>query len=299
MIDVPQVVRNKAVAYGASGWLDHIDDLATSLAAEWQLDIGRRMQGGTESVVVAVTCADGSPAVLKLLVPQPGEATRHEITALALARGEGCAQMLAHDLDRHALLLERLGRPMSDLDLPIGERHELLSAAASRMWRPAPRCGLPSGAEKGRWLLDSIVSWWHEIGEPCSAAVVEHAVACAERRIAAHDDERAVLVHGDVHQWNALEATCGFKLVDPDGLLAEPEYDLGIVMREDPAELMQGDPMDRALRLAALTGCDADAIWEWGVVERVSTGLWCLQIDLEPFGTQMLEAAASIANAAP
>ncbi len=53
--------------------------------------------------------------------------------------------------------------------------------------------------------------------------------------MAAHDDERAVLVHGDVHEWNALQAPGGgFKLVDPDGLLAEPEYDLGVVMREDP-----------------------------------------------------------------
>jgi streptomycin 6-kinase len=45
-------------------------------------------------------------------------------------------------------------------------------------------------------------------------------------------------VHGDVHQWNALEAPAdveqGFKLVDPDGLLAEAEYDLGVIMREDP-----------------------------------------------------------------
>jgi streptomycin 6-kinase len=52
--------------------------------------------------------------------------------------------------------------------------------------------------------------------------------------MAAHDDERAVLVHGDVHEWNALQAPGGgFKLVDPDGLVAEPEYDLGVLMRED------------------------------------------------------------------
>ena len=97
---------------------------------------------------------------------------------------------------------------------------------------------------------------------------------CAGRRAAASDPARAVLVHGDVHRWNALQASDGsFKLVDPDGLLAEREYDLGIVMREDPADLMEGDPMARARRLAALTGLDAQAIWEWGVVERVSTGL--------------------------
>lgn len=73
----------------------------------------------------------------------------------------------------------------------------------------------------------------------------------------------AVLVHGDVHQWNALEAKQGFKLVDPDGLLAEAEYDLGILMREDPTELLDGDPRRRAHWLAARCGLDAAAIWEW------------------------------------
>jgi streptomycin 6-kinase len=93
-----------------------------------------------------------------------------------------------------------------------------------------------------------------------SERAVEHALPSAERRIAAHDDERAVLVHGDVHQWNALQAPGGFKLVDPDGLLAEAEYDMGILMREDPVELLEGDPYERARRLANRTGLNPIAI---------------------------------------
>jgi len=42
-----------------------------------------------------------------------------------------------------------------------------------------------------------------------------------------------VLLHGDVHQWNTLQAGVDWKLVDPDGLLAEPEADLGVLMREE------------------------------------------------------------------
>lgn len=118
---------------------------------------------------------------------------------------------------------------------------------------------------------------------------------CAARRIAAHDDDVAVLVHGDVHEWNALQAGDGFKLVDPDGLLAEPEYDLGVIMREDPVELMTGDPYYRSRRLSARTVLYAKAIWEWGVVERVSTGLLCTSIDLQPVGADMLAAADRIA----
>ena len=118
----------------------------------------------------------------------------------------------------------------------------------------------------------------------------------AKRRIAAHDPSRAVLVHGDVHEWNALESPDGFKLVDPDGLVAEPEYDLGVMMREDPVELMAAEPRERATRLARLTGCDPAAIWEWGVVERVANGLLLTEIDLQPVGRQMLEAAVWVAG---
>jgi streptomycin 6-kinase len=165
-----------------------------------------------------------------------------------------------------------------------------------RVWRPAS--GLPTGADKGRWLIEFITTTWEETGRPCSERAIEHALRCAERRIAAHDDARAVLVHGDVHQWNALEAPGGgFKLVDPDGLIAEPEYDLGVIMREDPLELMHGDADERARWLAKRTGLDAVAISEWGAVERVSTGLLAEKVGLQPVGRQMLAAAEEIAAA--
>ena len=105
-----------------------------------------------------------------------------------------------------------------------------------------------------------------------------------------------MLVHGDVHQWNALQAGGGFKLVDPDGLLAEAEYDLGVLMREDPLELMHGDPRERSRWLARRCGRDAEAIWEWGVVERVSTGLLATKIGLQPVGGQMLAVADRLAR---
>ena len=205
-------------------------------------------------------------------VPQRDTA-RDEITVLRLANGDGCVRLLRDDVARGALLVERLGAPLCDLGLPLERRLEVLCDAASRVWRRAAGCGLRSGAEKGRWLADFIAAKWEETGRPCAERTVAHALACAARRVEAHDDERAVLVHGDVHQWNALRAgdprsarsTGGWKLVDPDGLLAEAEYDLGILMREDPEEL-HGDGRERARWLARRTGTDAEAIWEWGVV---------------------------------
>ncbi|HEY7225434.1 MAG TPA: aminoglycoside phosphotransferase family protein [Micromonosporaceae bacterium] len=305
MIDVPPAVQAKALVHEAGAWLDDLPSLVASLEREWSLTVGRVYPDATEALVVEAVCGDGTAAVLKLVVPRGDSAARasnryarDEITVLRLASGQGCAQLLRSDSERGALLLERLGPSLHDLGLPLPRQHEILCAAAARVWRPAPDSGLPTGAEKGRWLAEFITATWEELGQPCAPRAVAHALSCVERRVAAHNDQRAMLLHGDVHAWNALAADDGeFKLVDPDGLLAEPEYDLGIIMREDPVELMAGDPYRRAAWLADRTGLDPRAIWDWGVAERVSTGLLATRIELQPVGREMLAAADAIARA--
>ena len=296
MSQVPEVVRQKALGVGAASWLDDLPSLVASLEQEWSIAVGDAYSDSTEAFVAKATCEDGTPAVLKLLVPRAADAAENEITVLRLTRGDGCVRLLRDDPARGALLLERLGPSLYELGLPIGRRHDILCSTVARVWRPAPDCGLPTGAEKGRWLAEFIASTWEEIDRPCSERAVDHAIACAARRVVAHHDERAVLVHGDVHQWNALEAEDGFRLVDPDGLLAEPEYDLGIIMREDPLDISNNDPHERARRLAARTGLDATGIWEWGVVERVSTGLLGTKVGLQPVSRQMLAVADRLAS---
>lgn len=294
MIQVPEVVRQKAFAVGAGPWLEDLPLLVASVERDWAIAVGDAYGDSTEAFVARATCADGTAAVLKLIVPRGGDAAENEIAVLRLTGGDGCVRLLRDDAVRGALLLERLGRSLHQLALPIRRRHEILCSTAARVWRSAPGCGLPTGAEKARWLADFIIASWEELDHPCSERAVDHALACARRRADAHRDERAVLVHGDVHQWNTLEAQDGFKLVDPDGLLAEPEYDLGIIMREDPLDLLNGDAYDRARWLAARTGLDASAIWEWGVVERVSTGLLGTKVGLQPVAREMLAAAERV-----
>ncbi len=260
MLVVPPAVLANAEARGLGGFLDGLEASLSWAQAAWGLNIGSAFGDATEAFVAEATLRDGTPAVLKAPLPL-GATVRHEITVLRLAGGEGVATLLACDEERGLILLERLGRPMSALGIPVDTRHELLCAAAASLWRRAPGCGLPSGADHARRLAENVTLGWEELGRPCSSHAVDHALSCAERRIAAHENGRAVLVHGEVHQWNALEAPGGFKLVDPDGLLAEPELDLGVIMREDPLELIASDPFARAQRLAAMTGLEAAAIW--------------------------------------
>ncbi len=294
---IADAVRNKAIVTGSAAWFDELPDMVARLEREWGFVTGEPYLDGSEAFVAEVTRSDGSPAVFKLLVPRDEAIARHEITVLRLANGEGCAELFAADDARGAMLMERLGPSLSKLNMAPAERQAILCRTAQRIWRPAAGWGLPTGAEKGRWLIDFIQRSWEELGRPCSERAVSYAIECAERRVAADDDERAVLVHGDIHQWNALRAGEGYKLVDPDGLLAEAEYDLGVIMREDPLELTTGDPRERSRRLGAMTGLEEAAIWEWGAAERVSTAFVLISIDLAEPGNEMLAAAESAAQA--
>jgi streptomycin 6-kinase len=91
-----------------------------------------------------------------------------------------------------------------------------------------------------------------------------------------------VLVHGDAHGWNTVDAGGGaFKLVDPEGLRSEPAHDLAVTMREYNEPLLEGDTArlvrERAELLASRCEVDPQAVWEWGYIERVSTGLTCVK----------------------
>jgi len=289
-VDVPDLVRQTAVSYGAIGrrWLEGLGALVSELEHDWDIAVGATLSGGTASYVARATTADGESVVIKLAMPAELEGLgdlSSEIRTLKIAGGHGCARLYRHDEDRRALLIEQLGRKLDDLDHPVQSQLEIICATLPQLWNASiGDVELWSGAEKGRWLADDIARKWEELDRPCSARVIDRALSFAANRIARFDPERAVLVHGDAHGWNTLEEHEGssrFKFVDPDGLIAEREYDLAIPMREFNDELLAGDALaigqERARFLSRLTGTDAAAIWEWGFIERVSSGLLCLQ----------------------
>jgi streptomycin 6-kinase len=288
VIEIPATLRKARTVAGETAWLDALPDLVGEMASRWSLEIGRSLDGfGVNALVVEATTTEGIAVVLKIAPPSDLEKLTHEATVLRLAEGEGCVRLHDADLVRRALLLERLGPSMYDLRVPRRRRHELLLDAVLRVWRPVDSSvRLQSGAERARWIVGRLEQLWVQTDRACTERVLVDAIACAERRAAAHDDGRAVLCHGDLHELNALRADDGtFKLIDPEGVMAEREFDLGVLMRNAPGE---DNLHERADWLAAATGCDRTAIWEWGTTERVLSGLWCRLIDFQPHGDRQL-----------
>ena len=302
--ELPDAVQRKCLALGEAGqrWLANLSDLVGALEREWRIEVGAALGGGSEAYVARATANDGRRCVIKLLLPSDVPIER-EIIALRIANGRGYAQLLRYNEACGAMLLEELGVPLDSLGLSTREQMKITCAALQRSWLQVPdNSDLLTGSKKAQWLRDFIVETWDALQRPCSAAAVAQVRSFAAARIDAFDPHNAVLVHGDAHGANTLQvigAVSGdihaFKLVDPDGLLAEPAYDLAIAMRDWSEELLAGDALQlgrqRCEYLSYLTDVDPLAIWQWGFLERMSTGLYLLKLGYDVAGRDMLRVA--------
>src|SRR6185437_1598396 len=185
---------------------------------------------------------------------------------------------------RNVLLMERLGPQLAELKLPKDEELAAICAALQAAWAaPADPAGFITAAEMAREMAATIEDLQARLGAPCPARALAQALDCARRRARAFEPASAVLCHGDAHQWNTLQAPGGgFKLVDPDGVVAERAFDLAISMREWPEGLPAGDVRaagEARLRLLGeLTGVEARPIWEWSLVQLVWNGILLVRV---------------------
>jgi streptomycin 6-kinase len=303
---LPAMLPAKARALGAVGesWLSDLPHLVRDVAARWDLGDLVAFEGGTEAFVAMARRSDGSQAVLKVGLPGDGFAT--EVGTLLRARGNGYVQVLAHEPDLHAILLEPLGRSLDRSGLAPAEQIALLCRLLPSAWAvPRPVAG-GHLLDKAARLAASIEAMWAALDGPAPLTVRDQALAYAERRGRSFSADRSVVLHGDAASSNALAvlspragAGTGFVFVDPDGFVGDPAYDVGVALRDWCGELAaERDArglLRRWCRLAAdLSGLDAQEVWEWAFVERVSTGLYCLELGAEEVGRPFLDAAVAL-----
>jgi streptomycin 6-kinase len=306
-IEVPDAVRRKALAVGPRGeqWIAELPSVIAELEREWRISVGAPITGGSSGYVAEAVGADGTPAVLKLAIPDgldgQGDFAR-ELATLLLANGRGYVSVLNADEYRRAMLQERLGRSLDDLALPVESQIEIIATTLGQSWRrPSQLPPTRTGREQARDVAQAIVARWERLGQPCPRPTVEQAIDYAHARSKAFDAATAVLIHGDAHPANILEAVPGggphgeFKLIDPDGMLSEPAHDLGIPLRDWSDELLARDAAELGLewctQLSRISGVDSRAIWQWAFLERVSTGLFMMFLR-DPDGEKLLAVAA-------
>ncbi|HEX8347620.1 MAG TPA: aminoglycoside phosphotransferase family protein [Actinoplanes sp.] len=274
-----ELARNVVGAWGSDGarWLAELPSIVREVARDWDLTVGAPYELSYH-YVAAVVCADGTPAVLKLGVPS-GTSLAEEAPALAAFGGRGAVQMLRVDLDRGALLLERVTPGWRARDLVHDRDGEATSAAIGVMRRlhvpPPPGCSVPDLLSQAQAFDDYRTV--HGDAGPLPLDLVLRAGGLMRELCASATDH--VVLHGDLHHDNILRATREpWLAIDPHGVIGDPGYEVGSL-------LFNPDPVDRDERLTALVparveqladglAMPVDRVVAWGFVKAVLSDVW-------------------------
>jgi len=224
--------------------------------------------------------ADGTEVVLKLGVPNPELVT--EIEALRLFDGRGIVRLLEADTERGSLLLERLrpGTPLSRL-ADDEQATAIAAGVMGQLWRPAP-AGHPFPTVQ-RWAagLERLRARFGGGTGPLPIALVERAEALFAELIGSMADP--VLLHGDLHHENILAAgRQPWLALDPKGVVGEPAYETGALLRNPMPEILRRPGVGRILarrvdQLAGLLGFDRERVVGWAFAQAVLSAWWSLE----------------------
>ena len=265
--------------------------MLSDLQDMWSLHIEEQLTGGTSAYVAAATTESGRQAVIRISVPSTEDFPR-AVHTLDVAGGRGYVRLLDYDLLRRAMLLEPLGMPMSRSGYAPDRQLAIVAAVLPQIWAlpldshsHANQHWAGEPVDKAASLLEPVAQLWQQLDRPCPERVIAQAMDFAHQRSRAFLPDRAVIVHGDAATANLLQvpvprsgAEAGFVFVDPSTFIGDPAYDLGVALRDWCTELLAGEAPALARRwcrgLAAAGGVDDVAVWQWGYLERVSTGLY-------------------------
>jgi streptomycin 6-kinase len=295
LIEIPQRLR-EVVGEGhpdGRAWLERLPGLVEDCLAEWRLTLDE-LFGSTFSYVARVTRADGTPAVLKLTLPE--HAGDGEAEALQRWGGDGAVFVLESSRERSALLLELVepGEPLSDR--PVDEAFTVALDLANRLWQPLEndhayrRLGdhfaetLPLSEEDYRLVPSA-----------CERAVFDEA-----RAVYAKPPDESWLIHGDLHSANIRSARRQpWLALDPAAPAGEREYELGWLLLDPPRAGKEPVPdraeLERRLDLlAGGSGLDRERIRIWGFARGVVQGVFAARLGAQTSARHLLGCARAL-----
>lgn len=270
--------------HGEAGarWIRRLPRILDDLREMWSVDIGPPFEPLSYHVVASAD-QGAQHMVIKLGVPGPDLA--HEAQALKDLAGESMVRLLELDEDRGAMLLERLVPGTSLKDLADDQQATQIAAVLmGSMPRYAPPPGaFPTVSDWAAGLQRLRDRFGGETG-PIEAGLVE-----AAERVYAEllpSSGPPVLLHGDFHHDNILWSDRrGWVAIDPQGVVGEPEYEVGVLLHNPFPEVaswpdLKGIMARRLDQLAEVAGFDRQRILGWGLAQAVLSACW----DLEDHG---------------
>jgi streptomycin 6-kinase len=279
-VNIPKnFARTIVELYGEAGraWLARLPSLITEYAQQWSLTVLSPFEPLSYNYVAPAVRADGTDVVVKVGYLNPALCT--EIEALRCYDGHGMVQLLEVNQEHGVLLLERL-KPGTPLSKERDDRRATSIAVdvMQQLWRPAPDTqAFPSVAQWAQGLHRLRDRFEGGTG-PFPAPLVDAAERLFPELLTSMGEP--VLLHGDLHQGNILAAERQpWLALDPKGVLGEPTYEVGALLR-NPRPGLLAEPQPRQVlaqrvdQFADELGCDRARIVGWGLAQAVLSAWW-------------------------
>ena len=266
-----------------AAWLERLPELIDDCAQRWSLTV-LPPYPLSYNYVAPATRADGAPVVLKVGFPT-GEPI-DQIPALRHYAGYGMVQLLEADPDWGAFVLERLIPGKTLVHIEDDEQATAIAAEVMRqIWQG------PGGGSPPEHAFPSIADWAHGMQRmrdhfgggagPFPRALVEEAESLFAELLASQ--AAPVLLHGDLHHDNILSATrAPWLAIDPKGVVGEPAYEVGALLRNwQPTLFAMANPgratARRVDQLAEALEIDRARIRGWGLAQAVLSAWWSIE----------------------
>jgi len=283
MPPIPETfIQTQIELNGAVGraWLERLPAVVDACTRRWNLTIEPSSAPLSYNYVVPARRADGTAVIVKACAPAGEFAV--QAAALRIYDGHGVVRLLEIDRDDEVMLLERCdpGTPL----LAVEDEEKATSIAAATMrqlWRPVPLDHpFPSVADWAKGLERLRARFDGGTG-PFPTALVEQAEGLFTALIASMDG--LVVLHGDLNYGNVLAAQRQpWLAIDPKGLVGEPAYETGVLLRDPLPGLLNAPYPGRILarrvdQLAAELGFERARIRGWGVAQAVLSAWWSFE----------------------
>ena len=308
-IQLSDATQRRAELLGTPGqvWIQELPHKVKEALNQYDLTFLTAVKGGSESYLALAQDSTGIQRILKVLMPGDADASA-EIAGLRAANGRGYVRILEADASKDIVVMERLGSPIAESGLTIQSQISQVTRALQESWQ-ADTDGqeLVPGERKADWLENHLRHTPGKIGMNFDPTMIHRALDLIENRRAAWLRQEFVLAHGDPHEYNTLavsnEQAADYRLVDPDGMVFEAAYDLGILLRNWIGTYRQADPAEELLRraiwLSEQTAVAKNAIISWGFVEIVSTGIHLAELGYVEEAKDYLQLGEAVATRLP
>jgi streptomycin 6-kinase len=255
------------------GWLDRVPATIADLCERWAITLDHVVPD-TYVTLVALGHSDVlGPVVVKSSAL--ADEFRSESTALRLAACPNVVRVHDLDLDRSAMVMERVvpGHQLRDVAMSDDDATRLAAETVASLWRDVPD---PTDLHPLRRWMRALFEWSPR-PDLVDTALVRQAQELATDLLAR--STRSCLLHGDFQHQNLLQRSSGeWVVIDPKGLYGDPGFEFAAWMYNPAGVTARTDYLELATRRVAICsdvwGIDRRDLVAWAFVGAVLSMCW-------------------------